>query len=322
MLKTNVDKILDVLSKNNTISANDIASQIGISSDAVMAAAKNLEEEGTIRIDHKFMKPYLVLLKKQDAIISDPDEEDLTSDINKKYQSVGFGDMPEQQAADQNEYVVIAPQENKYDEMQQQNEAPVMHQEPNIDSSAESHEPEFKEPEIKNTFAEPILSEPAKDYEPNFNDSESKNNYTTPIQAQPEEKHKLEFEETKKTKEVTTPFQQDFRQFENASPKYEEEKKEIWEEAPAPEIQIDIPDTDSFSAGPNYSDAEKIDILLSQANDDLATGKTDIVVEKYKEIYKLYNESLEMSIPEKEMIKDKITVLFNKIKDSLLTNIA
>ncbi|MBD3203812.1 winged helix-turn-helix transcriptional regulator [Candidatus Woesearchaeota archaeon] len=65
MLKTNIDKILELLKKNKTMSASQIAKQIGISKESVKRSAKNMEEQGLLKIKYRFMNTYLTLNTKK-----------------------------------------------------------------------------------------------------------------------------------------------------------------------------------------------------------------------------------------------------------------
>ncbi len=65
MLKTNVDKILELLKQKKSLAVADIATAIGTSPENVQKTGEYLEEEGILKIEYKFMKPYLSLLEKQ-----------------------------------------------------------------------------------------------------------------------------------------------------------------------------------------------------------------------------------------------------------------
>ncbi|MFH0874946.1 MAG: helix-turn-helix transcriptional regulator [archaeon] len=76
MLKTNIDKILDILRTKKEMPVSEIAQQIGTSQDSVMNTAENMEDEGLVRIEYKLMRPYLILNDK----ISSGNMNELTKD--------------------------------------------------------------------------------------------------------------------------------------------------------------------------------------------------------------------------------------------------
>ncbi|MBS3130966.1 hypothetical protein J4212_00900 [Candidatus Woesearchaeota archaeon] len=62
MLKTNVDYILGILPHGQPMAIKDISSSLGIKEETIEKIAKYLEEEGILKMEFKFMKPYIVLL--------------------------------------------------------------------------------------------------------------------------------------------------------------------------------------------------------------------------------------------------------------------
>lgn len=63
MVKANVDKILEELNNKKTASVSQLASSLKIKKDAVMKSAEYLEQDGVIKIDHKWPKTILTLVK-------------------------------------------------------------------------------------------------------------------------------------------------------------------------------------------------------------------------------------------------------------------
>ena len=60
MLKTNVDKLLDILKEKKEIMISDIAVMLNTTPSNVEKIAKFLEEEKLLTIKYRMMKPYLV----------------------------------------------------------------------------------------------------------------------------------------------------------------------------------------------------------------------------------------------------------------------
>ncbi|MBI3027382.1 hypothetical protein HYY70_04665 [Candidatus Woesearchaeota archaeon] len=68
MLNTNVDSILKLLYLDKPVAVEEIATVLKIPEHIVEKIAKYLEEEQILKMQYKFMKPYLVLLKPLDKI--------------------------------------------------------------------------------------------------------------------------------------------------------------------------------------------------------------------------------------------------------------
>jgi len=64
MLKTNVDRLMELLGKHKEIAVKDAAMQLRTSIKQIEKLSKFLEEEGVVEVDYKFAKAYLKLLKE------------------------------------------------------------------------------------------------------------------------------------------------------------------------------------------------------------------------------------------------------------------
>lgn len=63
MVKANVDKIIDSLKVNKTMSVNDLSKNIGLNKHDIEKSAEYLEQDGIIKIEHKFPHTMFTLLK-------------------------------------------------------------------------------------------------------------------------------------------------------------------------------------------------------------------------------------------------------------------
>jgi chromosome segregation ATPase len=63
IIETGVDKLVNLINKKGRIASEDAAKELGVSIAVVMEWADFLEEEGIIKIEYKFTKPFLVARK-------------------------------------------------------------------------------------------------------------------------------------------------------------------------------------------------------------------------------------------------------------------
>jgi chromosome segregation ATPase len=63
VIETGVDKLVNLINLQGKISSSDAAKELGVSTTVVMEWADFLEEEGIIKIEYKFTKPFLVARK-------------------------------------------------------------------------------------------------------------------------------------------------------------------------------------------------------------------------------------------------------------------
>lgn len=63
IIETGVDKLVNLVNKKGKISAEDAAKELGVSPTVVMEWVDFLEEEGIIKTEYKFTKPFLVARK-------------------------------------------------------------------------------------------------------------------------------------------------------------------------------------------------------------------------------------------------------------------
>lgn len=68
MLKTNVDAMLEMLDSDKPVSIAEISKRLGTKEAIVEKIAKYLEEDGMLKIQYKFIVPYLVLQKTVDNL--------------------------------------------------------------------------------------------------------------------------------------------------------------------------------------------------------------------------------------------------------------
>ena len=64
MVKANVDRILDILKEKKSVSINELASKLSLPKTGVEKSAEYLEEDGVVKIDHKFPNTYVTLVEK------------------------------------------------------------------------------------------------------------------------------------------------------------------------------------------------------------------------------------------------------------------
>lgn len=63
IIETGVDKLVNLVNKSGRISSEDAAKELGVSSAVIMEWVDFLEEEGIIKTEYKFTKPFLVARK-------------------------------------------------------------------------------------------------------------------------------------------------------------------------------------------------------------------------------------------------------------------
>jgi chromosome segregation ATPase len=63
IIETGVDKLVKLVNTSGKVSSNDAARELGVSNTVIMEWADFLEEEGIIKIEYKFTKPFLVARK-------------------------------------------------------------------------------------------------------------------------------------------------------------------------------------------------------------------------------------------------------------------
>ncbi|MBN2367440.1 winged helix-turn-helix transcriptional regulator, partial [Candidatus Woesearchaeota archaeon] len=108
MFKTNVDQILDILKANPEISVADISKKIGISAEAVQNSAKIMEEEGILKVEYKFMKPYLVLEEKGKKKAKEIDKEDLPPAMKVNDNLLEKQIIPKEEDSQEKEYSMLS----------------------------------------------------------------------------------------------------------------------------------------------------------------------------------------------------------------------
>ncbi len=64
MVKANVDRILDILKEKKSVSINELAGKLSLPKTDVEKSAEYLEEDGVVKIDHKFPNTYITLVEK------------------------------------------------------------------------------------------------------------------------------------------------------------------------------------------------------------------------------------------------------------------
>ena len=64
MVKANVDRILDILKEKKSVSINELAGKLSLPKTDVEKSAEYLEEDGVVKIDHKFPNTYVTLVEK------------------------------------------------------------------------------------------------------------------------------------------------------------------------------------------------------------------------------------------------------------------
>ena len=69
VIETGVDKLVNLVNLKEKVSSADAAKELGVSTTVVMEWANFLEEEGIIKVEYKFTKPFLIARKlaKKDA---------------------------------------------------------------------------------------------------------------------------------------------------------------------------------------------------------------------------------------------------------------
>ena len=63
VIETGVDRLVNLVDEKGRVSSADAAKELGVSTTVVMEWADFLEEEGVIKVEYKFTKPYLIARK-------------------------------------------------------------------------------------------------------------------------------------------------------------------------------------------------------------------------------------------------------------------
>ena len=85
MVQANVDRILEVLRQKNTATVSELSRKLGLKSEDIEKSAEYLEEDGVIKLEHKFPSTYLHLVNDPGQDVQEgPDfkEENIASEKN------------------------------------------------------------------------------------------------------------------------------------------------------------------------------------------------------------------------------------------------
>ncbi|MBN2423188.1 winged helix-turn-helix transcriptional regulator [Candidatus Woesearchaeota archaeon] len=264
MLKTNVDKILELLHQKPVIPVSEIAKRIGTTPDNVISSANNMQDEGLLKIEYKFMKPYLVL-KEQKEGKKQPAEKTGETEVIKIDK-----DLLETEINEKKE----PSEEKQYSSLDQE--------------------------EVSETPAEMTISESNREREQDQQGFVDLNTLEKPGEKG------IELEYTDSDEDMHEKQPENTQEIEQRQQETFAEDSSDFNEVPEPE---------SFKRSDlSLGEIEKIDSLIDEANKKLDAGDNESINDLYAEIYHSFNELISLSPNERELLRDKITKLFNRIK--------
>lgn len=336
MVKANVDKILEYMADKKSVSVSELAKKLSLKKDDVMKSAEYLEQDGVIKLDRKFSKTVLTLVKKPEG---------------EKKLDLPQPPMPQQQpqpetlskpsVQEQNNEIPKWPgasppkdQKPEWPGQSQEPIEPVQEKElpkPPVQQVKEEPKPELKEEKLKQEL-KPKLEETKQKVKPaevpNVQEQpvELKEQVEQPIpeskQTPPEPVQEIEQPEASKidmklplSNEEKEPFVMPENKEAEPVPEPLVEKKESKPEKPvlsgtqefSTDTEIKYPET-------SKTDVEKIDFLLDEIDKRILNHKYDNMNQVYRQLYNLYQNG-KLSSNEKYLFSEKINDIFERIKN-------
>jgi len=348
MVKANVDKILEYMQNKKAVSVSELAKKLSLKKDDVMKSAEYLEQDGVIKLDRKFSKTILTLLKKpegekksnlpqppvppmpqqqpQPETLSKPPVQEKNNEMPKWPEPSSSKDQKlEWPGQEQNPVEQKAPEEPpKPPETEEQKEKPP------VQEVKEEPKPELKEENLKQEL-KPKLEETKQKVKP----------AEVPSKEEPVPVKQPVDQLPKEVKEIPPEPVQEIEQHESPKPDMEiplsndekepfimPENKEA-ESIPEPVVEKKEPipekpvlsgiqeiSTEPELAYPETAktDVEKIDFLLDEIDKRITSHKYDNLNQAYRQLYDLYQKG-KLSPNERYLFSEKINDIFERIKN-------
>jgi hypothetical protein len=322
MVKANVDKIIDELKISKTLSVNDLSKHIGLTKQDIEKSAEYLEQDGVIKIEHKFPHTMFTLLKDPEAKNSDiptapplPPQPVHTSPEN----SIASPQiqMPIAQSpspVNQGQGMPLPPSVNPANNPQgfqqpvTQSMAPLPLTNPDHSVQTPPIIP-FDQQGVKNntTFDnQPFLSQNKENMGPldSFQTSSNEN-----VRASMSVMNKENLDMT------SDPLNPDKPKFTLAPPIPQEVKHESVEPVLNYSQEFVVKPKEELKF-PEYikTDVDKIDFFVEKLNDKITKHQNDNLNSEYRKLYDLFKNSNNLSPNERYVFSEKINELFDRIR--------
>ncbi len=344
MVKANVDRILDILKEKKSVSVNELANKLSLPKTDVEKSAEYLEEDGVVKIDHKFPNTYVTLIKQPgkkeekpaeetkeepqqpSSVSTVPEQEDSPTDISSS--SMPLPPPPEQIVPKTSETPSFQPPSLTKPEPNLPKEETLSQQQPSQSqptqlSSPQSSTTETPEEDKKPNKTPFLIDEPKQpDDEKNVSASMDIMKQS-PVQEIEEPQPDLN----------ENPIEPEQPKFDMAPPS----PQAATEMAPNSMMQSKVPDSNTepkqkeqpsmFASQedfapkkefifPDYADTdiEKIEYLIEKANNKLTNKDFQDITSLYRKIYDMFTKSEGLSPNERHLLSGKIQDLFQRIK--------
>ncbi len=327
MVKANVDKILDMLNQKKSISIKELSKALKLNKDDIQKSAEYLEQDGVVKIERKFPKTIVTLVKevKQSETMPMPPgaQEQPQQVAEKKPLESKPVQAPVQQPAQ--ETAPVQPVQNLQPGQPSPLQVPPKPAEKTkIEVSStpvqKTEQPELpKNDPLSQSMQDLNMSVPPKLEQKSVEDPMKPmelqpGSSQKPVLQQDTESPKLEIAQNKVQPNFDQdPLSQDAPNFNLATPFPSTEKKPV------------LSYTDQFKANidvkfPDYvkTEAEKIDYLIENINNKFANQDYKNLNVMYRKVYEIHQNSNNLSTNEKYLLGEKLNDLFDKIKQIYL----
>ena len=333
MVMANVDKIIDILNSKNSVSIRELSKTLGINKNDVQKSAEYLEQDGVVKIVRKFSKTVVTLIKKQQSEMPVPPPK--VEEIKKPSQPA-----PELTAQPLLKETVAQPVQTPQNQpvqpipvqvvqstqvqpkstiqntstvqsqpVQQQNIQQPIAQQPiqqPVSQPQPIQQPVSQETGLseKSTLFQAELSEQPNQQEIPPNDSQTSQEFNNA---------ELQFVHSPDSLQDIDPLNPEKPKFDMIPPIPGTAKKPVFNYSHeyAPKDEINYPNQVK-------TDAEKLDFLIDGLNEKLnKKNYSDLNIE-YRRAFELYENSVNLSQNEKYLLGEKLSEIFDKIKDIYL----
>ena len=349
MVKANVDRILEILQEKKSVSINELASKLSLPKTDVQKSAEYLEEDGVVKIDHKFPNTYVTLVeksKKEDGkkeekaespepVKEEPQQPETTQptpspppmpmpEQSGPSVDVAAPDMPPPPPPEQPSTETPSPQSPKPEPNFPQEESPTLSQlsQPTPIEEKPKQEPDKKPSKTPFLIDELVDTEKKPDLAENVSASLNVMQQS-PVQdtAEPQpdlnqnpiEPEQPKFDMAPPTPQATTsniaPESMMQPQLPGSSIQQPEQKPSTFAS------QGDFVPKKEFTF-PDYADTdvEKLEYLMEQAHDKLTNKDFQGINVIYRAIYGMFTKSKDLSPNERHLLSERIQELFQRIK--------
>jgi hypothetical protein len=319
MVKANVDKIIDELKISKTLSVSDLSKHIGLTKQDIEKSAEYLEQDGVIKIEHKFPHTMFTLLKDPEAKNSEmstvpplPPQPVHTSSEN----SIASPQiqLPVEQLQNniaQERTMPIPPPVKPVNDQQgfqqpvNQPMAPLPLTNPDHTVQTPPIIP-FDQQGVKNntTFdSQPFLSQNKENMGP-LNSFQTSSNENVRASMSVMNKENLDM--------TSDPLNPDKPKFTLAPPipqvvEHEPVLNYSQEFVAKPKDELKFPEYIK-------TDVDRIDFFVEKLNDKITKHQNDNLNSEYRQLYDLFKNSNNLSPNERYVFSEKINELFDRIR--------